>query len=122
MNGINLTEGSGFAVGDLLRISAEAFETRVVRITPYRVLVDWPWWHVDPQSANSWDGTVGFPRDPDAYDWCNTPWRLEPDPSELEPGSWCFVGILPTFVRVTDIVLYAPPQTSGFCRVLTMFS
>lgn len=114
MDSVRLTEALGYTVGDLLEISAEAFDARVGGTTRQRVLIDWPWWEADPDSANSWDGTVGFPRDPDAYDWGNTPWRLEPDPSELETGDACFVGIPPTEVRVTGIERYDPPADFGF--------
>jgi hypothetical protein len=114
VDSVRLTEALGYTVGDLLVISAEAFDARVAGTTRQRVLIDWPWWEPDPGSANSWDGTVGFPRDPDAYDWSNTPWRLEPDPSELETGDACFVGIPPTEVRVTAIERYDPPADFGF--------
>ncbi|MFF3866254.1 hypothetical protein [Micromonospora sp. NPDC001898] len=109
-----MTEALGYTLGDLLMISAEAFDARVVRTTPQRLLIDWPWWEADPDSANSWDGTVGFPRDPDAHGWQNTPWRLEPDPSELRAGDPCFVGIPPTEVRVTSIERFDPPADFGF--------
>lgn len=114
MESVRLTEASGYAVGDLLVISAEAFDARVSGITARRVLIEWPWRESDPESENSWDGTLGFPRDAEAYDWCNTPWRLEPDPSELEVGDSCFVGIPPTEVRVTGIERYEPPGDFGF--------
>ncbi|MDR7273633.1 hypothetical protein [Catenuloplanes atrovinosus] len=114
MNSVKLTEASGYTVGDLLLISAEAFDARVAGTTPRRVRVDWPWREVDPESRNSWDGTVAFPRDPGAYEWCNTPWRLEPDPSELTTGDACFVGIPPTEVRVTGIERFEPPADYGF--------
>ncbi|WBB69549.1 hypothetical protein [Micromonospora sp. WMMD812] len=114
MDSVRLTEALGYSVGDLLLISAEAFDARVARTTPQRLLIDWPWWEVDPESANSWDGTVGFPRDADAHGWLNTPWRLEPDASELQAGDPCFVGIPPTQVRVTSIERFDPPADFGF--------
>jgi hypothetical protein len=114
MDAVSLTSASGYTVGDRLLISAEAFDARVAGTTPRRVLVTWPWREVDPDSRNLWDGTLGFPRDPDAYDWCNTPWRLEPDPSELATYDPCFVGIPPTEVRITAIVRYDPPGDFGF--------
>ena len=114
MRPISLTEAQGYAVGDLLMLSAEAFDAQVVGVTPRRVLVEWPWLEADESSDNDWDGTLGFPRDTDAYDWCNTPWRLEPAPEELQPGSSCFVGIPPVEVRVTAIQQYSPPADFGF--------
>lgn len=114
MESTRLKTALGYTVGDRLVISSEAFETIVARVTARRVLVEWPWREVDPHSRNSWDGTLGFPRDSDAYDWCNTPWRLDPDPEELESGSPCFVGIPPTEVIVTSIEKYDPPADFGF--------
>jgi hypothetical protein len=114
MDSVELTEALGYAVGDLLMISAEAFDARVAGTTPHRVLIDWPWRQADPESANSWDGVVGFPRDPDDHGWNNTPWRLEPDASELQAGDACFVGIPPTEVRVTIIERFDPPADFGF--------
>jgi hypothetical protein len=104
----------GYNVGDLLIISAEAFDARIAGTTPRRVLIDWPWRSVDPESVNPWDGTVDFPRDPYAYDWRNTSWRLEPDPSELEKGDACFAGIPPTVVEIAGIEFYEPPADFGF--------
>ncbi|MEU8182593.1 hypothetical protein AB0B85_32420 [Micromonospora sp. NPDC049044] len=114
MNSVRLAEALGYRVGDLLMISAEAFDARVVGTTPQHLLIDWPWWTADPESANSWDGTIGLPRDADDYGWHNTPWRLEPDPSELHTGDPCFVGIPPTTVRITSIEKYEPPADFGF--------
>lgn len=114
MDSVRLTEALGYSVGDLLLISSEATDVRVAGTTPRRVLLAWPWREVDPESANSWDGTIGFSRDPDAYDWRNTPWRLEPDPSELDTGDSCFVGIPPTEVRVIGIEKFDPPADFGF--------
>jgi hypothetical protein len=114
MESVSLREAEGYAVGDLLTLSAEPFDSRVVGTTPRRLLVAWPWREVDEESRNSWDGTIGFPRDPDDYGWHNTPWRLEPDPSELDTGDPCFVGIPPTRVRVSRIEKFEPPADYGF--------
>lgn len=114
MESVRLSEALGYTVGDLLMISAEAFDARVVGATSRRVLIEWPWREVDPESANSWDGTLGFSLDPEAYDWCNTPWRLEPDPSDLGVGDACFVGIPPTEVRIVGIEIFEPPADFGF--------
>jgi hypothetical protein len=104
----------GCTVGDTLRIFADVADVRVAGTTPRRVLVAWPWWEVDEESANSWDGTVGFPGDPDAYEWRNTPWRLEPDPSALGTGDGCLLGVPPTEVRLLSIDRFDPPADFGF--------
>ncbi|MFC8851041.1 MULTISPECIES: hypothetical protein [unclassified Micromonospora] len=109
-----LPEVLDYKVGDVLLISAEASEARVARVAPRRLTIAWPWREIDPDSENSWDGTLGFPRDPDAYDWVNTPWRLERDPSGLNSGDACFVGIPPTKVRVIGIRRFDPPADFGF--------
>jgi hypothetical protein len=114
MHSVSLQNALGYSVGDVLLISCEPFDTRVVRVTPDRVSVEWPWRRPDPESENWWEGRVSFPRDPDAYGWVNTPWRLEPDPTELEEGDACFVGIPPTRVRVIGIELFDPPADFGF--------
>ncbi|MFI6763201.1 hypothetical protein ACIBF5_29125 [Micromonospora sp. NPDC050417] len=114
MESVKLLEVLGYAVGDLLMIRANAFDALVVKTTLRRVLVEWPWREVDPDSQNSWDGTVGFPREPDGRDWSNTPWRLEPDAAELEAGELCLVGIPPTKVRVTGVEKFDPPADFGF--------
>lgn len=114
LNSSRLTEALGYTVGDRLLISAEAFDARVVGTTPHRLLIDWPWRETDPESDNSWDGTVGFPYAPGAPGWLNTPWRLEPDAAELHVGDPCFVGIPPTAVRVTSIERFEPPADFGF--------
>jgi hypothetical protein len=114
MDSERLTAAQGFRVGDRLRISSGAFDAQVAGTTPRRVLVAWPWRDIDPESSNAWDGTVGFPRDPDAYDWVNVPWRLEPDASELSIGDRCLVGIPPTEVEVTSLERFDPPADFGF--------
>ncbi len=125
MESAKLTTALGYAVGDRLTIFAEAFETRVKRVNARRLTVEWPWREVDPDSEkNLWDGTLGFARDSDAYDWRNTPWRLEPNPEELEPGGSCFfVGVPMTEVIVTGIEKYDPPADFGFLpRLSTLWS
>jgi hypothetical protein len=114
MYDMRVAEAAGYAVGDTLRISCEAFDSRVVGTTPTRILVAWPWFEVDEESENRWNGSRGFPRDPEHYAWGNTPWRVEPDPSELGTGDPCFVGMPPTLVRVMTIVRYDPPADFGF--------
>ncbi|GAA4608897.1 hypothetical protein BJY16_007065 [Actinoplanes octamycinicus] len=114
MNEVRLQEAGGYFVGDLLRLTSETFEVQLVHVGVSRVSVEWPWLEVDSASNNSWDGTMGFSRKSQSYDWCNTPWRLEPDPEELEKGDSCFVGIPPTDVRIVEIIEYDPPADFGF--------
>ncbi|MCG5451534.1 hypothetical protein [Micromonospora hortensis] len=40
-------------VGDVLLISAEALDARIVGTTPQHVLVDWPWWEPDLGSTHA---------------------------------------------------------------------
>ena len=103
----------GYTVGDLLTISADIVEVRVARVTKSTVSVEWPWWTVDPDSRNSWDGTMGFPRDPDHYDWRNYPWRMEPEGWHLAPGDRCLIAIPDTTVRLEGIENYDPPADFG---------
>ncbi len=113
VNWTELTEARGFAVGDLLRLSAAAFDSHVVAVSRFRLSVAWPWYEVDEHARNRWDGTIGFPRDSDHHSWANTPWRLEPAPEELREGSQCFVGIVPVEVRVMGVGRYDPPADFG---------
>lgn len=43
-----LTAG-GHTVGELLRMSCEPQNARMKRVTPYRVVLEWPWRRVDKQ-------------------------------------------------------------------------
>jgi hypothetical protein len=56
----------------------------------------------------------GLSYDPDHYSWSNTPWRVEPDPSELVIGDQCFLGIPETEVQVISIERHDPPADYGF--------
>ena len=109
-----LDSGRGLNVGDTVRISCNPLEMRVRGTTATRILVDWPWWQSDPGSENPWDGTVGFPIDPDSYEWCNTAWRMEPDGFSLNAGDICIVGVPLAEAVVTDIVNYVPPADFGW--------
>ncbi|MEU4558651.1 hypothetical protein AB0F72_09675 [Actinoplanes sp. NPDC023936] len=114
MLGRRLATAQGYTVGDVLMISAEPFDSRVSRISPMWASLEWPWAERDPESKNSWHGTMGFPLDPDDVDWQSTPWRVEPHPSEMGEGDPCMIGIPPTRVRVTAIEHYDPPADYGW--------
>jgi hypothetical protein len=104
----------GFAVGDHLIISCEPVDVHVSYATMSRVFVAWPWREIDPESRAHWDGTMGFSRDPNHWDWRNTPWRLEPDPSDVSAGDVCMVGIPSTEVQVVAIEQYDPAADFGW--------
>ena len=110
----SLAEGRGYRVGERLVLSCGPADARIVGITPTRFLVQWPWLEIDPELPHAWDGTMGFSRDPEAYDWRNTPWRVEPDGWEVTVGDPCFVGIPRTEVQVTTIERYEPPGMLGW--------
>jgi hypothetical protein len=114
INQRSVPEAGGYRVRDVLRISAPGLEAEVVRVTIGTVFVRWPWLAVDPQLPHRWDGTVGFPRDPEAYDWRNEPWHLEPGVTELSTGSFCRINMPETYVRVREIVCYDPPAAFGW--------
>ena len=86
----------------------------MARVDARTVSVQWPWLSPDPDSRTTWDGTMGFPRDPDHSDWRNTPWRVVPDTSELSAGDVCVIGIPATEVRVAAITVYDPPLDVGW--------
>ncbi|MEU9130708.1 hypothetical protein AB0D08_21845 [Kitasatospora sp. NPDC048540] len=114
MRRVRHESAEGFARGDRLILSAEPFDVHVSSVTATRVFIEWPWREIDGESKNRWDGTVGFSRDPDHWDWRNTPWRVEPDPSELSAGETCMLGIPPTEVQVVAIDQYDPPADFGW--------
>jgi hypothetical protein len=101
-------------VGDELLLECLPADARVVTVTDRYAFVEWPWREIDPASARKWNGLVAFPRDPDSLEWANTPWRLEPNPEELESGSTCRVGIPSTVVLVRSIRLFDPPRDLGW--------
>jgi hypothetical protein len=57
---------------------------------------------------------VALPCDELSAEWSNTPWRVEPDPSDLKVGSRCMVGIPPTRVVVREVQEYDPPRSLGW--------
>ncbi|RBQ20037.1 hypothetical protein DP939_09405 [Spongiactinospora rosea] len=75
--------------------------------------VEWPWRQVDPASP-AWEGTMGFRRDGEHWEWSSTPWRIEPDPEGLGGGDLCMVGIPATEVKVVAIEEYDPPGEFGW--------
>jgi hypothetical protein len=104
----------GYGVGDVLQIFSDVTELTVVGGNNRRFLVNWPWREIDPDSSNSWDGSVGFPRDPDHYEWKNTPWRVEPEGWDLVTGDTCLIAVPETNVRITVIENYDPPAEYGW--------
>lgn len=116
MNIIEVPSLHGFRVGERLRISSEVFETQVVAGRAHSINLAWPYGEpdTDPDAPARWDGTIVFPRDDDHYQWNNTPYRTEPSTSELAAGDWCFVGIPPTDVEVTALLVYEPPVAWGW--------
>jgi len=108
------SRAEGFAVGEHLIISCEPVDLRVSSSSATRIFVEWPWREVDAESSSRWDGTVGFPRDPESWEWRNTPWRVEPDPLELADGDSCMIGIPPIEVQVTAIEQHDPPADFGW--------
>lgn len=109
-----LSSGQGYEVGDILRISSEVYEVRVSRVTDQRVSLEWPWRDIDPESQSIWEGSIGFPRDPDHYGWRYIPWKMEPGGDDLTEGDRCLIAIPSTEVRVLAIVSYDPPEPYGW--------
>ena len=108
-----MTDGQTFRPGMLVRISAEPADADVVGTRPGRIVVAWPWNRSDPDSPHPWPGVVEFPVDPDAYEWRNTAWRIDPEPSTLAVGSTCIVGIPEVVARVQYVSDYDPVQEYG---------
>jgi hypothetical protein len=108
-------DASGYTVGELLRISCEPRNARVTEVTPYYVTLEWPWRGIDNESRRfRWSGRVALPRDPNHFEWHNTPWRVDPEPHELQVGDLAIVGILPTTVRIMRIRRHDPPLELGW--------
>lgn len=106
--------GDDYEVGDRLLLSSDVWDARVSRVTVHTVFLEWPWMQIDPGSRSPWDGTFGFPRRSDHFDWANTPWRIEPDVEELSQGDVCMIAVLTTEVRVMSIERYEPPADLGW--------
>ena len=110
-----VSEGGGFRVGEVVRISCEPVEARVASTTDRRFSVTWPWRRIDPgPSTGRWNGQLSFPRNADDAEWRNTPWRVEPDPRELAGGHVCILGVPPTDARIISIRRFTPPADFGW--------
>ncbi|MFL6071845.1 MAG: hypothetical protein ACJ73S_00325 [Mycobacteriales bacterium] len=103
-----------FEAGDRLVLSCEPADARVAGMDEDYVFIEWPWRAIDPESRMRWDGTVALPRDPESLEWANTPWRVEPGPEELTPGSMCMVGIPRTVVALRSVDSYEPALDTGW--------
>jgi hypothetical protein len=115
MNIEKVQSAGGFSVGDVLRISCESDSARVVKIQRSYVFVEWPWRQIDTATQRTkWDGTSGFPRDPDHYEWRNTPWRMDPPTQDVRVGDLVILGMPAVEVRVTVIRRFDPPAELGW--------
>lgn len=103
-----------YRVGDELVVWCDPEDARVADVRGGYVYIEWPWREVDLSSNKRWNGQLAFPRDPDSLEWANTPWRLDPDPSELEVGETCQVGIPRTAITVRSVRFYDPPRDLGW--------
>lgn len=102
-------------VGDLLQISCPATPARVVEKSSTYLVVEWPWWTVDPLGQGaSWNGCVAITIDPSSYDWERELFSTEPAPAQLNPGDICRIGIPPTIVRVLSVDTFDPPLETGY--------
>ena len=100
----------GFSVGDVLRISCDSEKARVVRIQHSYVFVEWPRRRVDHDTQRAkWEGTSGFPRDPDHYEWRNTPWRMDPEPRDVRVGDLVILSM-------TNSVARPPAYRAATCQ------
>ena len=105
----------GFSVGDVLRISCAPENAQVVGVTDYYAMLRWPWVEIDRESTRvRWNGSSAFPRDPDHFEWRNTPWRVDPAVQDLREGDVCIVGIPPVEVRILDVRRHEPPAEMGW--------
>jgi hypothetical protein len=102
--------------GDILRITCPFTDARVTEMPrihhPY-VVIEWPWWSVDPESGMPWNGQVALASDPAAFEWKTEIFRTDPAVQHLTVDSVCRVGIPPTIVHVVSIEHFDPPQETG---------
>lgn len=106
--------GADHRVGDVLLVSCPYTDARVARLTRQEVVVEWPWWEVDPECDwIEWNGQVALAGDPASYDWDLELFRTEPPPRHLEVGAVCKVGIPPTVVHVMSVERMDPPLETG---------
>jgi hypothetical protein len=115
LHGESVSEGCGFTVGQIVRLSCPPESAQVTRVMARYFFVAWLWARIDAEARNvRWDGCVAFPRDPGDPEWENNPWRVEPNVGELTSGHACIVGIPAVDARITAIVRYAPPLAIGW--------
>lgn len=115
MIGEQVQTAGGHTVGELIRISCKPENTRINRVTPHYIMLQWPWRSIDPESRRvRWSGEVALPRDPDHFEWHNTPWRVEADTLELQVGDIALVAIVPVTVRIRRIHRHDPPIKLGW--------
>ncbi|MCO5996959.1 hypothetical protein [Actinoallomurus rhizosphaericola] len=106
-----------YRTGDILRVSCPYTEARVTRVPTAHdphVVVEWPWWSVDPDCDwVDWNGQVALVGDPASYEWDDELFRTEPAAQRLVVGATCRVGIPPTTVHVVSVEHYDPPLETG---------
>ncbi|WP_329788292.1 hypothetical protein V1227_27380 [Lentzea sp. DG1S-22] len=95
-------------------VSSPVVSTTVARVSRYHVFLDWPWKTKDPKSEFDWDGTVAFPRAPDHPDWLHTPWRLETEPWDLNPGDTVELSIPEVDAVVLAVKRLERPRDTGW--------
>ena len=98
---------SDFRIGEVITLACPPADARVVRVGSQYIFLEWPWREVDSDSKARWNGQVALPREIGSYEWLNTPWRVDPDASQLEAGDACMVGIPATRVIVRAVLLSA---------------
>ncbi|MGV9662249.1 hypothetical protein ACWDUL_25600 [Nocardia niigatensis] len=111
-----------YRVGDILELSCPYTEARVTGLTADDVLVEWPWWAVDPASDGvRWNGVVAVAAGPDTPGWDREVFRIQPAAAELDADSgepatetMCRIGIPPTVVHVIAVRRFDPPRVTGW--------
>jgi hypothetical protein len=72
--GEQVPSDAGFRVGEIIRISCKREHARVARLMGGNVMLEWPWRVIDLDCRRfPWDVTVALPRDPEHYDWGDSP-------------------------------------------------
>lgn len=107
-------DANEFQPGEVVSISCEPADAQVVKVTDHYVSLKWPWRELDSSSQMRWNGLLALPRHETNPEWANTPWRVEPDPSELAVGDICMVGIPATRVLVREVQEFDPPRALGW--------
>jgi hypothetical protein len=104
-------------VGDEVIVSCESASARVKAVSSRYIILEWPWRAIDNSSRYRWDGTYAFPCDEVHPEW--VPFRLEPAPSELNPGDQCMISIPPMRLYVGHYEKYDPPRNLGWAPAPT---